>query len=274
MKSIFEFDDYRRYLRDKLKEMPRQGYGSLRRLAEHLQVHTTLVSQILKEKKQFTLDQAALCADFLHLNELETDFFVTLVHWDRAGNPTSRKWIERQKDRLRKQARELSQRVAAVRELNEEQQAVFYSSWKYSAIRQMTAIPGFDDLDAIARRLDLPAQAVRDCLDFLLSVGLVKDEKGKLRVGPSSTHLDRSSPWLRVHHANWRERGLVSLDQTRPEDLHYSLPLTIATKDVERVRERLLQAIESIHEIVDSSQSEELCCLTLDWFRIEKPRRS
>jgi uncharacterized protein (TIGR02147 family) len=217
-----------------------------------------------------TSDQAALTAEFLGLGELESEYFVLLVNYDRAGNETARKLIKKQLRRVKEEAQNLGSRIQSEARLSEEQRAVFYSDWAYTAIRQATAIPGLNDAESISEFLGLSPVKVRRLIEFLVRSGLCKEANRKLVIGPASTYVEASSPWVRVHHTNWREKAISSLDAEGAGDLHYTSPLTISLSDSELVRERIIKFIEQINEIVDPSPSESLHCLNIDWFKVSK----
>ena len=248
--------------------MPNKGYGQMSLLARFLGVHSTLVSQIFKEHKDLTTDQAASVADFFSLGEMEAEYFVLLVQIDRAGTPTAKALYKKQLQRIKEQAQTLSRRVKSEAKLNEEHRAIFYSDWAYSSVRQSVAIPGNRDINSISEYLGISRKKIQFALDFLLKTGLCKIEKGELKVGPASTHLESTSPWVRTHHSNWRQRAIQSLDSSQIENLHYTSPLTISKKDSELVREKIIQFIEQTNSIVDPSLSEELFCLNIDWFLV------
>ncbi|MEQ1665151.1 MAG: hypothetical protein ABL927_07235 [Bdellovibrionales bacterium] len=55
MTSVFTAHDYRSFVSKRFLLMPKKGYGQARKLSAFLGVHTTLVSQVLKGHKSFTL---------------------------------------------------------------------------------------------------------------------------------------------------------------------------------------------------------------------------
>ena len=270
MNQVFDFDSYRSFITRRLEQFPNSGYGQMSRLCRHIGVHSSLLSQILKGHKTLTTDQAAQIADFFGMSALETDYFLLLVQYERSGNSASRKVFLRQLERVKDQARDLSRRLRIEASLTEEQRSVFYSEWAYSAIRQATAIAGLNSVNTIASFLGLPRPKVRTILDFLVNAGLCKKSKDQYKIGPASTHLESSSPWIRVHHSNWRQQALQSLDTARPSDLHYTSPLTLSAKDAELLREKLVEFINELNLIVDASPSEKIYCLNLDWFDASK----
>lgn len=269
MISVFEYSNYRTFIKNRFSEMPRKGYGQSHKLANYLAVHTTLVSQVLKGLKTFTLEQASLTCDFLGLTELESEYFILLVQWDRAGNEPLRKILKRQMESLKKNSEQLVNRLHANKKLNDEQKAIFYSDWSYSAIRQLTAIKGFHNLDAIADYFGFSKKQTKVALDFLIRTDLCKEEKGKILIGPSSTHLESTSPWVRVHHTNWRNQALHSMRNEEAAKLHYTAPLTISKDDAIKIREMIVQFLEQVDKVIAPSPSEELRCLNIDWFKVE-----
>lgn len=268
MVSIFQFSDYRGFLKKRFDEMPKKGYGQASKLATAIGVHTTLISQVLSGIKTFTLEQASLVAEFFGLNDLETEYFLLLVQLDRAGNESLKKNLKKQIDNLKARSSELVNRMRSDKKLSEEERAVFYSDWIYSAVRQLTAIKEFHNLDAIAAYLNLSTKRTKEIIDFLLATGLCQQEKNRLVVGPSHTHLESSSPWVRTHHMNWRQRALQELNREEKAKIHYTGPMTLSKEDALVVREMIAKFLEEIKKVVDPSPSEELRCLNIDWFKI------
>lgn len=268
MISIYNFESARAFILARFAEMPKRGHGQSLRLAQHLHVHTTLVSQILKGLKAFTLEQAVLSAEFLELTEDETDYFLLLVQLERAGNSKLQKALRRQLHQHKSMASELVNRLKSDHKLAEEERAVFYSDWVYSAVRQLTAIPGFDSTEKISAHVGLSRVRTKTVVDFLLKTGLCMEKSGKLAIGPQSTHLEANSPWVRVHHSNWRQKAVEKLQDAETSQLHYSCPMTISAKDALRIREMIAKFLESIDQVIEPSPSEELHCINVDWFKV------
>ena len=266
MESLLSFDDYRAFLQQRIAEQPKHGYGVSGQLARAIGVHPSLVSQILNGTKQLNQDQALATAEFFGLSELETDYFLLLVQHDRAVTPRLRSRVEKKIAQLKEQSQRLVNRIETSAVLSEEARGIFYSSWEYTAVRQLTAIEQLDSVESIARALGLPRKDVRSIVDFLVEHRLCVVRDGRLAIGPQSTHLADSSPWVRVHHRNWRDFGIRRLERNDERDLFFTCPLTIGKADVARVRELAIQFIDQLYKIVDPSPSEQLSCLNLDWF--------
>ena len=74
MISVFAFENYRQFLKQRIQEMPKKGYGQLRKLSDFIGVHTTLIRQIFHGTKSLSAEQAALASELLGLTDLETAF--------------------------------------------------------------------------------------------------------------------------------------------------------------------------------------------------------
>jgi hypothetical protein len=152
--------------------------------------------------------------------------------------------------------------------LAEKDQAVFYSSWYFSAIRLLIALEGEKSPELIAEKLNLPQSTVNRALDFLISVGLVVEKDGKLEVGEARTYVDRDSLFIARHHSNWRMRTMEQFNHVQAEELVFTNPITVSEKDFLKVREEIIKFIESFRKIADPSPAEILCCLNIDWLKI------
>lgn len=266
--DIYQYDDFRKFTLNSLENRAKKGHGQLKKLAEYLGVHTTFVSQVFKGDKTLSAEQGIGVAEFLELTETETRYFIKLIQLEKAGTVKLKKLITEEIQTIKEQVNKISSRLLSVTVLADEQKAIFYSAWYYSAIRLLIGIDGFQETEQIASKLNLPSKLVVEVIHFLLEAGLLVKENGILKVGPSKTHLEADSPFIKLHHSNWRSRALQNLDYPDKEKLHYSSPMTISRKDAQIVRTRILKMIEDVGKILDTSPDEELMCLNVDWFSI------
>jgi uncharacterized protein (TIGR02147 family) len=265
---IFEFIDYRSFVQRRLKQMPRAGRGQLLRMAQHLKVHPTLVSQVFKGSREFTLEQACLLCDFFGLTDFETDYFLVMVELERAGNEKLRRVLRQRMERLKRESRQVASRLPPTATLSDDQKATFYSSWHYSAVRQLSSIEDLQSVEAIAEYLELPMAQARRIATFLVSCGLCVEEKGRLKMGPLRTHLPADSPLIARHHANWRLKAIERHERMSDAELAFTAPLSISAKDFGKVREILLNAIEQSSKVVEGSEPEKVACLNIDFLEV------
>lgn len=269
MKKIYLYESYKDYVNDRLEGMPRRGRGVFAKMASAAQTYSSSISQVFRGDKHLTLEQAAAVADFLSLSDNETRYFLLLVQHARAGSPRLSRLLERELAAIRERENALETRLPAEGRIGDAEAATFYSDWAYSAVRQLSFLPGTQALDAMADRLRLPREKVQEVLNFLLETGLCVEKKGRIQPGPKHTHLPATSRWISRHHANWR---LMAMEKhpilSRGSELAYSSPVTLSRRDVLRVRELLAELCEDVRSVVDRSKPEALYCLNLDWFEV------
>ena len=77
--EIFDTENYKKFVKNRIKSMPNNGRGQYKAISQALGIHTTMVSQIFNGSKDLNPDQAYELCDFLGLVGLEVDYFLALV---------------------------------------------------------------------------------------------------------------------------------------------------------------------------------------------------
>lgn len=263
--SVFEFEDYRVFLNTWIDAQTTRGIKG--RLAEALGVSSTLVSLILKGDKHLSAEQAMEAVDYLGLQEKEADYFLLLVELGRAGSVKLQNRLKSKINLQKKESQQLNKRLRKDLELDETQKAIYYSSWIYTGIRNLSALEQYHDVTSIAQRLSLPPGTVNKALEFLIDNGLCQIKDGHITYGPAYTHVSNESPFVNKHHQNWRVRGFQNMDARDEKNLFYTCPMSLSKETAEQVRTLMLNAIQEILKMVGPSPSEEVFCLNMDWFK-------
>lgn len=265
--NIYEYTDYKVFLRALIETFPRQGRGQARRLAEHLAVNSVVISQILSGSRDFSSEQALSVAGYFGLDERATDYFLLLVQKARAGTKDLERFYLRQIQALKQANQDLKNRVVEYKELSDADKGVFYSNWFYSGVRLLSSIPGYQGLDEIAKYFGMSRARVSEVLSFLLERGLCKEVDGKIQMGPTATYVDSASKYVNSHRRNWRLKALERFTEPQESDLFYSSPYSLSEADAIKIREDLVKLIGQISKKVGDSPAEKLVCLNVDWFR-------
>ncbi len=268
--TIFEFKDYRKYLKKRISMMPKRGRGELSRIARTLGIHNTMMSHVMKETADLTLEQTLRLADHWGLNTIERDYLVELVNWARASDTNSREFCANRIEAIKHQAQDLKTRLQAQNELSEADRAFYYSSPIYSFVRLLSAIPRFQTFEALEKETQLAPRKLRAVVDFLVSRNLCVEESGRITYADTLTYIEASSPLVGRHHLNWRGKVREKLENLRDEDLVFTFPTTISDADFQTLRERLVQFISEFKKVTVPSPSEQLYCLNLDWVKINR----
>ena len=266
MLSIYEFDSYRAYLIAWINSQGSKSYGLKLRIADSLKVSSSLISQILKEQKTLTPDQTSDLSDFIGLSELESDYFHLLVEFDRAASTRYREKLKRKLKVLKERSKQIGSRVPRNKELTDQQKAIYYSSWLYTGIRNLSATPDCNRIDTIAERLKLEPHLVSRVVRFLIDNGLCRDDNGKITYGPAAIHVDKDSPFVNKHHQNWRFQAIQQSERKRDDDLFFTSPMSLSNAAFDEIRSLLPTLIQNVMKISAPSESETVACLNIDWF--------
>lgn len=264
--NIFEFTDYKAFLKAYMANLPKRGRGQSRKLADHLGVSSVVISQVLKADRHFTPEQALLTAQFFALDSLSSNYLIDLVQKARAGTVALTRHYERRLEQLRNESRSLKTKIVEHRNLSDQDKAVFYSNWFYSGVRLLTSIEGLNTVDAISEHFGLNRSSVAEILEFLVTRGLVIEKNGRFEMSVAATFVGAADKFVNGHRRNWRLKGLEKISQPSQEDLFYSSPCTLSIKDRARMREELAKLIESFSKRVANSTPETIVCLNIDWF--------
>lgn len=265
--SIYDYRDYKVFLRELIESFPKKGRGQARRLAEHLKVNSVVVSQILAGSRDFSSEQALPVAGFFGLDERATEYLVLLIQRARAGTKELENFYDRKIQTQRQANQDLKNRVVEHKELSDSDKGIFYSNWFYSGIRLLSSIEGFQSVDEIASYFGMSRAKVSEVVSFLTERGLCKEIKGKIHMGTTATYVDSTSKYVNSHRRNWRLKALERFTEPKESDLFYSSPYSLSEKDAEKIREELVKMISQISKKVGDSPAERLVCLNIDWFR-------
>ncbi len=265
MISVFDFKDYREYLRAWIDQQ--EGRGASSRLAETMGISPSMMSLIMKADKNLTAEQGMELVEYLALNELESDYFFVLLEMGRSGSHKLTQRLDKKRDQLLKQARKISNRVKKDMELTEEQKSIYYSSWLYTGVRNLAACPDYHDLHKIAEHLKIPYETLQPIVDFLVENNLCKLEKGQLSYGPQHTHQGSDSPYVNQQHRNWRLKANEIMEFRRETDLFYTCPMSLSDEAFDQVRKMLPTFIQQVLKVVGPSPSEKVACFGIDFFK-------
>jgi uncharacterized protein (TIGR02147 family) len=264
--TIFEFDEYKPFFRELIRAKGTAGRGEYRRMAELLNVHPTMISQILSGDKEFTAEQIVRLAKHYGFGRSEIQYLIILVDIARSGSVELKKELIEIKNEMQKKSLQLSNRIQSTKELTDHQKAVFYSSWIYSAIQISTSLNRIVDFDFICKRFQLSPERVREVLDFLKESGLITEQSGNYKPGIKNTHLSKGSPFTIKHHSNWRVKALEKSEILSDEELMYSVNFSLSRADFKRLREHMVEFIQNFLKTVHASPEEDVAQFNLDFF--------
>lgn len=269
--SQFQHNDYRTFIREILEKKPRRGRGELQKIAQHLRVHTTLISQIMSGLRELTDEQAYELCHYLELTEAESDYLQLLVKIERAATPNYKNFLKTKLNDMREEVQKVSKRFSKEGELTDQEKSIFYSSWIYSAIRLYcsTAEPG-RSLEEIMQYFQISRTKASECLVFLVSCQLCENKNDLYQMGQQRTYIDRGSIYFLKHHLNWRMKSIERSEVATPDEKLYTVTMSVSQKDFLRIKDEISKLLSEIVKISNVTEPEKLVCFNCDFFAIEK----
>lgn len=265
---VFDFTDYKAFIITWVESRPKKGRGEFLAMSQAMNVHTTLVSQIFKGNRELSLEQTDALADYLNFGSSEHRYFLDLVNYARAGTKKLKSFYLHSLKEQKREADRLKKRLKVKRELTEAQKAVFYADAIYSYVHLLTYLPDMNTVEKLASRVKRDKEVVAEVVDFLLSADLLKKTSSGLKPSTMTTHVDAHSPYVIMHHRNWRLKAMERQGHRDPADLFYSGQLTMSRQDYERCKEVLRKTLEDLYRIMEPSESEEVYNFNFDFYPI------
>lgn len=267
--SIFDFRSYKGYLQAWLQDQPKAGHGQRSRMAEVIGTQTGFITQVLGGAAHFSPEQIFALSRMLGHGPEEIQFFQLLLQIERAGAHEFRRHLEGQLEKILGERKTLTKRLKSQEFPSEVDENKYFSSWLYACLHVMTTCQRFQKSRAeMAKALNLPSETVTEAVQFLIRTGLVVEEKGLLKTGHMRLHLGTDSPYLAHHHRNWNLLSLQKVLTDYKRDLHYSSVVSLSAKDLEKVREIFMRAIEDGKKVVRESEGEKIAVATLNFFEV------
>ena len=123
---IFRYLSDKEYVTDYFKTLPNNGRGQAKRLAEHLGVSSVVVSQTLNGQRDWSVENAFSVTKFLKLTPIETQYFLKMVDYGKAGNHELKNYLLAELKQLQREGKKVQSRYNKTQELNDEDKFQFY----------------------------------------------------------------------------------------------------------------------------------------------------
>lgn len=248
MADVFQYTDYRKYLRETYEERKRQNPRfSHRLIAQKVGFRSSgLFAQIVGGLTNLSESMVERFVDFLGLDGDEADYFRLLVRFNQAKSyRAKREALEGllKYDKLRIRTLEASQYE-------------YYGSWVPSAVRAVLGFGGFrGDFAALGRRLDPPVSAgeARRSVELLEHLGLARrGEDGEWEVvdGFISSGAETRAVAIRNYHGVVMDLAREALERLPREQRNASTAtLGVSARGWETISRRIDELRREILEI-------------------------
>lgn len=252
MPSVYEYLEYREFLRDSYRERKkRDRYFSYRFIGGKIGLDAGYLVRVFQGRDHIPERCVGKTIRLLRLEKGEGDFFRALISFNKA--------------RTRTQVKNAFERVLQLRSIQRHTldafQYEFYKKWFYSAIRALIGLYDFDgsDYGELARALDpgLTEDEARSAVELLRKLNLVyRDKAGVYRV--TDTMISTGTEWrtraVREFQKETITLALRSLDEQEPDRRDISTVTFTASEDeLEELRERIAEFRSSLLSLARES---------------------
>jgi uncharacterized protein (TIGR02147 family) len=249
---IFDFLDYRAFLREFYRDQKEQGRPfSFRAFARRAGIRSyNFLQLVMKGERDLSATMATQFARGCGLEGSEAEYFCELVTFGQAKSADERNRAYQRICRFRP--------FRAAHRL-EPAQAAYHGCWYIPAIRELAALGEFrDDPKWIAGALQ-PAISVaqaRDALTTLCDLGLlVRDDDGRLKQADSlvTTGTGPHGHHIVNYHRAMMSQAIRALDEVpRAERDISSLTLSIGERGLPSISQRIAAFREEILQIAEA----------------------
>jgi uncharacterized protein (TIGR02147 family) len=265
MKNIFEYQDYREYLRDVYAfQKANNKYFSFRYFAKLAGFKAGNVLKLVIDGKQniasYSIEKFTKA---LKLNKEESLFFRNLVLFNQATNSQERQAYAQELMKCRQ-----FKKIYPMKE----SQFNYYLHWYFTPIRELVNLPEFqEDAHWISRRLTpaITAPEAKKALDELLKLGLLeRDKAGKLRQAEShiTTADEVSSAAVAEFTRQMLKLAAESIDRINRSKRDISTQTFGASEETARkIKAKIQNFRKEIIEMIDQDKDIHNCVYQLNF---------
>ena len=172
MNSIFEYLDYRVYLRDYYqKKKEENSFFSYRYMGRKVGIDSGYLVKIFQEKYHVSAPKIQSVIDFCQFDEKEAEYFETLIAFNKSKSEAQTKtYFEKL----------LSLRTVGVITLDNEKYE-YYTCWYHSAVRAMISLSEFEgDYSRLANSLSpkISVKEAKESVKLLEKLELIEEQGG------------------------------------------------------------------------------------------------
>jgi uncharacterized protein (TIGR02147 family) len=253
LKTIFDYLDYREYLKDHYDHnKARHSFYSFRYIAAKTGLDSSFYVKVLQQQMHLSLKSLPPLINFLGLNKKEGDYFTLLVRFNRVQN--------------KEEMRQYFEKIIEFRELRtttlDAEKYEYFRKWYYVAIRELLNCYRFDgDYKSLATKLNPPITEAkaRKAVELLVKLGLViKDDNGIYK--STDRFLTTGETWNSIAIENFQKEMIhlaeESINNIAKHDRETStLTLSVSWPCFNVIKERLREFRKELMDIAKTEQT-------------------
>lgn len=254
MRSIFEYLDYRDFLKDYYNHHKKDSFFSFRYIEAKTGINASLYAKILNKQRHISTAKVPYLTNFLKMEKRESKYFHTLVQFNKAKNNDETKlYFEKL----------LSFRDSPAT-LLEKDKYDYFTNWYNAPIRDLIKIMPFTgDYKELAKRLcpEISESQAKKSVQLLQKLGIViQDSKGVWQLTDDFIRTDgkMSALAVRAFQKEMCRLGMEAIERIPKEHRDIST-LTVSSSKacMELIREKLGVFRKEIMQIIAEDEGME-----------------
>ncbi|MFZ8932500.1 MAG: TIGR02147 family protein [Bacteriovoracaceae bacterium] len=239
-------------LKDELyKRKLRNSSYSLRAFARDLGIGSTSLSDVMSNKRKLSRKNIQKVSEKLSLSPKE----VSLIEDELRGNSNKTKteieFLEMKEDQFR-----------------------LIADWYYLAILNFARLPdNYSNPSYLSQRLGLPEETIKEAIDRLQRLDLIKIEDDRLirTSSPINTTKEIASMAIRKHHKDQLHLAEKSLENDQLEKRNFnSITMAINPAKIDKAKEIIQKTVSKIENTLEDETPEEVYVLNFHLFPLTK----
>lgn len=253
LKSIFDYLDYREYLKDHIQELRSREKFSVRQFAEQAGFKSYgYLTMVLNKSRNLSKKSAKKIAEGLRLTAKAAAFFEALVGFNQAEDLLTKDFFYNQLLEFKK--------FRAIRQADASQYELFSHWYHVAVLEAMGTSLRTKSTQRIAEALRIEAEEVENSIQLLLRLGFIaKDTVGWKKVDTSvKTEAQIQSLSVRKFHREMVSKALRAIDDIdRTERELSALTISLSRENFERLRKKIFEFQNEINSAYSDDQSPE-----------------
>lgn len=258
MKSLFEYDDYRAFLKDYYSfQKETKHFFSYQYLADKAGFKSkSFLYRIIMKGRSMSAASSIKLAKALKLNRDETEFFENLVGYNQAKSEEEKEYYFSKLIRVSKRQKTLPETAIITPDKYE-----LYSTWYHQVIRSILGLYHFNgDFKWLSKMVSPPIteSQAKKSVELLERLGLItydnKDDYIPVQKAISTGDQIRRRA-LRAYYQSCMQIAQRTISDISPEQRNISgLTLGISEKTYQKIVERLSEIRQEFMQLADNDE--------------------
>lgn len=271
--SIFEYEDYRNYLKDFYEaQKAKNPHFSFRSFAQKAKLTSpNYLKLVIDRKRRITDKNLNHFIRGLGLKAAEAAYFTNLIFYQEAKSKEAKETYLSELMRIR------NREMRAAKLLTEEQHAQVLGDWVNWAVREMVLLKDFrPDPYWISERLQglVSAEKAQQSLDLLQSLELIEEQNGKFaqRDLLVTTSDEKKSVVIQGFHRQFTQLSLRSLAVDSVKIREFSgLTIALPKSRIPEIKGEIKEFRKKLNKIFSQEQeNDDVYHLTINFFPITR----